>query len=225
MFKALLPTLCHWCQCTLTSEEHFLCRSCHEHLPYSQHGCQRCATPLPEHQNLCGQCLKSPPAIDALVTRFDYQYPINHWLTQFKFNKAIALANWLGDELTKAVCLQQNSVDAVIAIPLHDSRIRQRGYNQSRLIALRVAHNLSLPLIADAIIRHKPTDAQSGLSLKERQKNIKQAFSVVKELPAHIALIDDVFTTGSTLNEVAFLAKQNHCLNVYGWTVAHAPLL
>lgn len=114
--------------------------------------------------------------------------------------------------------------EAIIAVPLHGKRLKQRGYNQSELIAKQLSRLLGIPLLTDAVIRTKKTEAQSGLSLKQRQSNILQAFQVSQNLPAHIALVDDVFTTGSTLNELSRQLKLAGCEFTQGWVIAHAPL-
>ncbi len=216
---------CQLCQCDLTSNSQWICNHCEATLPKSKNGCQTCAVPLSGSTPRCGQCLKSPPSIDQLVACFDYQFPINQWLPQFKFSRQSALAKWFADQLMASLSLFNHQLpQAILPVPLHKQRMRQRGYNQAHLIARHLSRKLRIPLLDTAVQRHKTTEAQSGLSVKQRQTNIRQAFSVNGPLPGFVAIIDDVFTTGSTVNELSRTLKQHHCHRVEAWVVAHAPL-
>ena len=278
---------CQLCHCDTPLSQQWVCTTCERELPFSPAACITCAAPLKSSSDRqCGQCLINPPAIDHLITCFDYLYPINKWLPAFKFSRQTALAPWLANHLansiinrlynnidqntpngfenqnlkTKALTkknplengltinnLKKNKLakinlknsnlkksylenhlplmpEAIIAVPLHGKRLKQRGYNQSELIAKQLSRLLGIPLLTDAVIRTKKTEAQSGLSLKQRQSNILQAFQVSQNLPTHIALVDDVFTTGSTLNELSRQLKLAGCEFTQGWVIAHAPL-
>lgn len=216
---------CQLCHCDLTVGNQWICAHCEASLPKNKPGCETCATPLSENTPRCGQCLKSPPAIDRLVASFDYQYPINQWLPQFKFSRQSALAKWFAVQLMASLQLTSKQLPhAILPVPLHNKRMRQRGYNQAYLIARYLSRKLGIPLLDTAVQRHKTTEAQSGLSVKQRQTNIRQAFSVTGELPEFVAIVDDVFTTGSTVNELSRTLKHHHCQRVEAWVVAHAPL-
>jgi ComF family protein len=196
--------------------------------------CKTCGEALPASvtRQQCGQCLKQPPAIDWLRSCFDYQYPINDWLPRLKFGKHFALADWLAHKwwqhwtqgLNQGALQHMDQEFQIIPVPLHSQRLRQRGYNQSLLIAQRLAKQLKLPLNMHCVKRHKKTQAQSGLSLKQRQRNIKQAFTVTTKPPSKVILVDDVFTTGSTINELAQTLKSAGSLYIEAWVIAHAPL-
>lgn len=221
----LFGVQCQLCHCDLSADNQWICNHCESSLPKSRPGCQTCATPITGNTPRCGQCLKSPPAIDQLVASFDYQFPINQWLPQFKFSHQSALAKWFAEQLIASLNLiDQQLPEAILPVPLHDKRMRQRGYNQAHLIARHLSRKLRVPLLDTAVKRHKTTEAQSGLSVKQRQINIRQAFTVKATLPKSVAIVDDVFTTGSTVNELSRTLKLHHCQRVEAWVVAHAPL-
>lgn len=222
------------CHGTL-SNKNWVCEDCETHLPYAQTACITCAEPLPPSRagQPCGQCLKQPPAIDRLRTCFDYQYPISQWLPQFKFSRRFALAHWLGRQFIQQLTMGSPDLTnqvfekdhfQLIPVPLHKRRMRERGYNQAMLVAKVYSQQLQLPINVNCAIRNKRTLAQSGLSLKERQHNIKQAFSLKTEPPKQVILVDDVVTTGSTINELAKTLKAAGTEYVEAWVIAHAPL-
>lgn len=229
---------CQLCHCDTSLSQQWVCTTCEVELPFSPAACITCAAPLKSNTlKQCGQCLINPPAIDRLITCFDYLYPINKWVPAFKFSQQTALASWLAKHLADSIITDSrltNSVsanaqaeflpEAIIAVPLHGKRLKQRGYNQSELIAKHLSRLFDIPLLTGAVIRTKVTEAQSGLSLKQRQSNIRQAFKVTQELPDHMAIVDDVFTTGSTLNELSRQLKLAGCQRTQGWVIAHAPL-
>ena len=107
-------------------------------------------------------------------------------------------------------------------MPLHISRLRSRGYNQSSLIAKKVSKNLNIPISDNFISRHRNTDAQAGLSFKKRQKNLKNSFRIKNNFPAKsVALIDDVVTSGTTVNEISKILKKNGVDYIQVWGLAH----
>lgn len=228
------PGQCQMCHNALEQNRQWVCHTCEHYLPYSQSACLTCAEPLPpiKDAQLCGRCLKHPPAIDAVRTCFDYQYPINLWLPQFKFSRRFALAHWFAHQFMQHATKESVSSPngrpmlppVLMPVPLHNQRLRERGYNQALLIAQVLSKQLQRPLDTHCVIRNKRTLAQSGLSLKERQRNIKQAFSVTCTPPKRVTLIDDVITTGSTINELAAKLKSAGTEYVEAWVIAHAPL-
>jgi ComF family protein len=229
-----LPGQCSLCQNSLAPDEYWVCCHCHHSLPFMAQACITCGTDLPTGSGVeqCGQCLRHPPAIDYLRTCFHYCYPINDWLPRLKFGNQIALANWFAEQWWHHR-KQQLDIDGLtkgpdpfelVAVPLHRQRMRVRGYNQSLLIARQLAKRLRLPLNNHCVKRLKNTQAQSGLSLKQRQRNIRQAFTLSGKPPSNVILVDDVFTTGSTINELARTLKSAGTRYVEAWVMAHAPL-
>jgi ComF family protein len=162
----------------------------------------------PTHR--CGECRKNPPPFSMAITPFLYEGPLIAAICQFKYHKkphlAIPLARLVVNDLAKV------SVDCVMAIPLHPSRLRSREFNQSLLLARQTGHTLSLPYFIDDMIRTRETPPQVGLSRKERQENIKGSLRVTqpdKIKDQRILLVDDVYTTGATLKEGARILMQS----------------
>jgi ComF family protein len=211
--------------------EKLVCEHCRSQLPVCIHNCFTCGLPLPDsltgasNQQTCGQCLISSPVFSRLISAFHYEAPINHFITQLKFSAQFQLLPIMVDFLvTKLIQGYQNEPfpQALVAIPLHPKKQRSRGFNQARLIANRLSKQLNIPVIDRGVERIKLTRAQSGLDAKERKENIKGAFRVSTKLPEHIAVIDDVITTGLTVSEFSSTALSHGCQKIHAWSIARA---
>jgi ComF family protein len=137
-----------------------------------------------------------------------------------KFDERLIIANFLADALAASVT---SHPDCLIALPLHPSRLRERGFNQSQLIAARIAHTLQLPLLASASFRIRDTPPQSSLPWRERKRNMHKAFVLAPDLDVldkHIAIVDDVMTTGASIDALANLLKNAGAKEVSAWVVA-----
>lgn len=169
-------------------------------------------------------CLSAPPEFDGTVAAFRYAEPVSWMIQRFKFNQKLSYGRVLGEALAAAV-LRRHEADmpqAIIPVPLHGRRQRERGFNQSLEIARIVATELALPLAGDAVARVRATEEQSLLDADARCKNIRGAFAV-KRLPwRRVAIVDDVMTTGNTVGELAKTLKHAGCENVQVWVVARA---
>jgi ComF family protein len=176
------------------------------------HSCQRCSLPLPDGARnvLCAACLRNPPALDGCFALFGYQPPIDQWIHSLKFGRDLATARLLGELLLAELVaggLPMAGAPALLPVPLHTRRLRRRGYNQSLEIARPLIRN-GLDLSGCRCQRSRHTSAQSSLPARHRHRNIRGAFSVRGRLEdPHILLIDDVMTTGATLNELARTLK------------------
>lgn len=231
-----LSARCAICQYPITQAcnsvtDRWVCLHCDSALPRLHNVCRTCGQELPSktQSEKCGACLKSAPAIDRLVAAFDYDYPINLWLPKLKFERFSSLAKWLGAALaTTIACQEEQLPECIIPVPLHPRRLRERGYNQAELIAKAMIEQLSHahPLILDTTScrRKLYTKAQSGLSLKQRQQNIRAAFEATPIAQRHVAIVDDVYTSGSTINALAKCLKQAGAEQVSAFVVAHAAL-
>ncbi len=226
---------CHICSIPLhttnstsfATEKVNLCTACQASLPLLTTHCISCAKPLAIHtQRHCGACQKNPPLYEKVVTPFHYAPPLQPLIGELKFAGQLHRAKLLGklllpwlEEAYKEAALPQY----LIPIPLHKKRLRQRGYNQALEIAKPLARSLKLPLKAQLLTRVKDTQAQARLRLKTRQHNVKQAFSVTKPLHGqHIALLDDVMTTGHTINAACHALKKAGCSRIDVWCVTRA---
>lgn len=160
--------------------------------------------------SLCGRCLAEPPAYDRVYSLFAYQPPVSGLIKAFKFNQQLFLSRLFGRLLVEYIEHQIIELpDLVVPVPLHRARIRTRGFNQAYELAKPVCRALDLPLTSQRVQRENYLQPQSGLSAKQRVKNIAGAFVVsAGKLPNHVLIIDDVMTTGATLNAMATALKK-----------------
>lgn len=202
-----------------------LCPACLAELPHNPVACRLCALPLAECEDgICGACLKRPPPLDGSIIPFRYAPPLDHLLLGLKFNRQLLHARLLGGLLADAIVADGGELpDAILPVPLHPARLRERGYNQALELARPVARRLGLPLLTGGVLRQKATAAQSRLEKVERRRNIKGAFVVTGTLPASIAIIDDVVTTGSTVSELARVLRRAGAKRVVTWACARVP--
>ncbi|OBW96472.1 phosphoribosyltransferase family protein [Gallibacterium salpingitidis] len=208
---------CVVCGRRLRIAQHGICSCCYQQVirqPY----CGRCGAVLPENRLQCGLCLLAPPKWQRIVFVSAFEEPIRSLIYRFKFNQDYwldrSLARWLLLAVREAKRTHNLSLpDLLIPVPLHHQRQWRRGYNQASLLARYLSHWLNIPFRQDLIQRQRATESQRGKSAEQRQKNLAQAFKLVKPLPVgikSIALIDDVITTGTTMEEIC------HCLQQVG---------
>ena len=202
-----------------------LCPGCDDDLPRTSTSCYRCADETPAATELlCGQCLKQTPPMDRTISALRYGPPLGHLITDLKFHQRLVVARILGQLLGSHLeRLHVDKPEVIIPVPLHPGRLRERGYNQSLEIARFVARQLNLPIDIKLCQRQRHTSPQSGLSAKERQKNVKQAFALSGPCNyKHIAIVDDVITTGHTVRALSQLFKHNGVKKIQVWSVARA---
>lgn len=203
-----------------------ICHSCYGQLPRIGHCCSRCSGPFGApgiEQGLCGRCLRRNPSFDKTYAPFLYQGAVSHLITSLKFNARYPNARLLGLLMAEYLKRGAEMPDRIIPVPLHSARYRQRGFNQALEIARTVAKELDIPLDLASCIRHRDTPHQTGLVAKQRRRNMRNAFALVKPIEAgHMALIDDVMTTGSTVQEIAGLLKKAGVSRVDVWVCARA---
>ena len=221
--RLALPQRCELCVATSGSE--LLCNACAAGLQRIAAPCPTCALPT-SGGGVCGACLAQPPPWSRAIAALVYAFPADQLLQQLKYRSRLALADWAGEALAKAVVaslalrLPQARPDRVVALPLSASRQRERGFNQAREIAVRVARALGLPLAAP-LARIAGTTPQAALAWKERANNVRGAFAVDGDVRgARIALIDDVMTTGATLAEATRTLVRAGAADVECWVVA-----
>jgi len=217
LYSNLMPIPC--LLCGSGSSNDCLCQACSAQLPIINHACPRCASPLLQTM-LCGSCLNKPPQQDASFSLFCYQPPIDRLILDFKYHDKLVLSRLFATQMVEQ--LKNRALpQLLIPIPLHPRRLRERGYNQSLELAKQLSKQLNIPVRHDILIRIRDTPPQASLPFSERKKNMKQAFQLNKtELPDHIALIDDVLTTGHTVNVAAKILRQAGVKNIEVWTIA-----
>ena len=205
-----------------------LCQACREALPAEPHACHRCALPLPPlplpAAGLCGRCLRRPPPLDAARAAFVYGPPLDRLLLRYKFHHDLAAGRLLA-RLTARTMAGCERPQALVPVPLHPRRLRQRGYDQALELARPLARILHLPLQAGLLQRVRPTLAQSELDADARMANLRGAFQARGRgtPPAHVALVDDVMTTGATLHAAAQALRRAGVVRVDAWVCARTP--
>jgi ComF family protein len=218
----LLPQSC--LLCGADSGTAALCAPCHQDLPWLPLGrCPVCALPTPQG-NVCGQCLKAPPAFDTTIAAWAYQWPLDRLIPAWKYRNELTLTTPLGDGLLRAATLAADRPAMLIPMPLHPTRQRERGFNQSHELARMLGRRLGLPVAPAVVERTRLTPPQASLPWDQRQKAIRNAFRVCGEVVGqHIALVDDVMTTGASLHELAKALKTAGAQRVDCWVLARTP--
>ena len=180
--------------------------------------------PLAVPADLCGECQQRLPNWDAAWAPFRYGWPLDRLESRYKFGADLAAGRVLST-LWRREPRPIELPQLLIAVPLHRSRLRRRGYNQALELARPLARAWAVPLRHDALHRQRPTDAQTELDAVGRRKNVRGAFALRAgiSLPAHVAILDDVMTTGTTLAECTRVLKRAGVSRVDVWALARAP--
>jgi ComF family protein len=172
---------------------------------------------------LCGACLKQPPIFDACVAPFLYAFPVDRMIQRLKYRGDLVHGRILGELLARHLARRRTRPELVVPVPLASMRYRERGFNQARELALPVCNALDLTLHSGLVTRHRETREQAGLDRNDRLKNTQHAFALTAPLTArHVAIIDDVVTTGSTVNEISKVLRTAGAEWIEVWAVARA---
>ncbi|WP_306476203.1 ComF family protein [Methyloversatilis sp.] len=217
----LLPQDCRLCG--LPSGDALLCPGCRDEMPRlpAAH-CPVCALPVPT-ADVCGRCLRHPPAFDATLAVWPYAAPADQLIHALKFRASLPLAGWFARELH---ALGLPPCDLLLAMPLHPNRLRERGFNQSVEIGRALGKLDSLNFDAFGLVRLHDTPPQRDLAWSQRRRNVRGAFAVRCEVAGrHVAVVDDVLTTGASLHEVARMLKAAGALTVTNLVLARTPRL
>lgn len=212
--RAALPQDC--LLCGAACDDAPLCGPCRDELPALPRACPLCAMPSP-HGEICGICLQHPPQFDMTVAVWRYAYPVDRLVQALKFHGRLALASFFADALASVV----ERADVVIPMPLHPSRLSERGFNQAAEIARHLTGILGTGLAIHGASRIRRTLPQANLPLDERSRNVRGAFACTLDLTgARVAVVDDVMTTGATLGALARVLKRAGAARVENWVVA-----
>lgn len=201
-----------------------VCSGCEaDFLPPAKSRCTQCALPIArEEEARCGRCLREPPHFDAATALGDYAPPLDAMVAALKFSARLDLADVFGRLLARRASAPADAL--VVAVPLDAARAAQRGYNQSLLIARAYCRAAGAVLAADALRRVRATAPQQSLALAERRRNVRGAFACQRNLAGQtILIVDDVMTTGSTVDEAARALKAAGALRVDVLVAARTP--
>lgn len=205
-----------------------ICAACRADLPLNSQPCARCANPLDAASSVrvCARCLRRPPSYERVLAPFLYAPPLDHLVLTCKFGARLEhgtllgelLGQWLAHRLAAAAV-----PDRVLPVPLHPARLRRRGFDQASLIARQVAIATGVKLAPPLLRRTRATAAQAELAARQRRGNVRGAFRLAGEVRGlHLALLDDVMTTGSTVEEISRVLLRGGAASVQVWVVARA---
>ncbi|NCT66448.1 MAG: ComF family protein [Rhodanobacteraceae bacterium] len=223
LLRTLLPPRCLLCGGRGDGRD--LCAACAADCLPNAPCCPRCALPLETAAPLCGRCLKRAPPFAAAWAPFRYGHPLDLLETRFKFGRDLAAGRVLAELMIERAHRDAPArPDLLLPIPLHPARLRERGYNQALELARPLARALAIPLGHERLVRTRATPPQTGLDAAARRRNLRDAFALAPgPLPAHVALLDDVMTTGATLREAARTLRRAGVARVDVWALARAP--
>ena len=225
----LIPPTCLLCQAPADgSSRRDLCPGCERDLPRIHWPCTRCGLSLNESEHIltCGSCLVSPPAWNTCISATAYASPVNRLIPHWKQRGHSPAGRVLTRLLAERLHAHRPACDwpkAIVPVPPHWQRSLMRGFNPAERIARQLGRALNLPVTAHALQRIRATPQQQGLSARERRRNLKGAFAVRDPLPTHIALVDDVVTTGSTAHTICALLRQHGVEQIELWCLARTP--
>ena len=221
----LFPARCVLCQSRIAPRQEF-CVECERSLLRQQARCTICGAALPHSHSVsvCGQCQRRPPAYRSALPAVAYCAPVAKLVVDLKYRNKLHLARVLGKVLADAVCAAGAEMpDVIIPVPLHRSRLRSRGYNQALEIARPIGRRLGIPVNPWIVRRTRNTGSQTELARKDRAKNVQGAFGVRGNVEGlAVAIVDDVMTTGHTVNCVAECLVQANAKSVSVWVFARA---
>lgn len=207
-----------------------ICAACEAELPWLDERCRVCALPLPMRGLVCGQCSRRRPAFEQVEVPWHYGFPLDALITRFKHQRqwpvgrllAQLLGNWLNHRFAEGLARPS----LLLPVPMGRQRLRQRGYNQAQMLARWLSRQLAIPCADHLLSRTRDTPAQQGLSARARQRNLKAAFSVQPTAALqgqHLALVDDVLTTGATAQALAALLRAQGAARVDIYCLARTP--
>jgi ComF family protein len=198
-----------------TASAKTICEGCEADLPWLTNYCERCALPMPLSNLTCSQCTINPPAFEEVVAAWHYDFPIDSLVTRFKHQGKWPLGRLLAELFNEFLRYRFNEgltpPDFLLPVPMASKRLRQRGYNQAAMLADWLGAALTIPVQQRLMKRVKETPAQQGLDAKARRRNLLDAFELLTPhtvIGKHIAVVDDVLTTGSTADVIARLLRK-----------------
>lgn len=218
--RFLNPALCLSCGIPINSAD-FICEYCLASLQHVPSPCYRCGLPNGSNGRVCAACRHRPPRWDNMIAPLMYADTTRKLIQAFKYQHQVHHANAMLTHLFP--CYSNHPVEVLIPVPLHKTRLLERGFNQSEEIASILSYRLKIPLDRKSLSRIKATEPQSGLSLNKRRQNILKAFVYKPVKNYHsVAIIDDIITTGSTLAEISKVLRRSGVTHIEVWSLARA---
>jgi len=232
LVEQTLPARCLLCH--LSSNQKLICQYCNDALSIPRPCCLHCGLSLSKTQAFCGDCLKQKHSFTQLHAIANYQTPYPTLIKKFKYTKQLIFGELLADLLLESIQsnispTQLSTIDYLLPVPLHKKKLYQRGFNQAQLLAEKLAKQLHIPILTKTVSRAKETVAQENLSLTERKKNLSKAFDISVNKKQNIQgrriiIIDDVVTTGATVNSLAKALLQAGAKQIDIWCLCRTSL-
>jgi len=210
IYNIFFPIKCGYCD-EITENGSYICNKCNKKIDIEElkNRCKFCGTKIINKNRICSKCIEEKKYYDEFIFFSEYEGVLKDKMLAYKFNDKKYLKDFFAQELSKF--LYDVQVDCVTGVPITKERLRERGYNQTNLIAKEISKNLSIEYIPDMLVKIRDTEHQSKLSKTERKFNIKNCFKVADIYNINekkILLIDDIFTTGATVNECSKMLKK-----------------
>ena len=218
--QLLNPALCLTCGIPVKSSE-FICRDCLDIMQTVPNPCEQCGLPNPVSDPICPACLHHPPPWQSITSPLIYQGHIRQLIHDFKFNEQMHVANTLARHIHQY--FNSSMVEVLIPVPLHVTRLLERGFNQAEEITNALSGYLNIPVDRKCLSRIKQTEPQTGLSLNKRHKNIIRAFYFDNSRQyKRVAIVDDIITSGSTMKEICKNLRKAGVEHIEVWSLARA---
>lgn len=221
---SVAPRLTQCLLCGDSAGSSGLCIPCANELPFLYSACQYCALPLPPSANGCARCLQQPPSFTRASAAWHYAFPIGQLVQRFKYQNDLATGHSLALLAAPRVAPSTDRPDLLVPVPLHWRRYWSRGYNQAQLIATEFAAQWEIPLATRLLRKHSSSETQQQLKRAQRLRNLQHSFSVHGPVTGlHIGLVDDVITTGATLEAAARTLLEAGAARVSAYALARTP--
>lgn len=219
-----LPNICALCN-LYHRDKTAICTACQDFFLRIDSACYYCALPLPNTDFLiCGHCSKKPPYFDHVVAAYHFKEPLRTLLHEFKYQEGLYLCSFFANLIINSISKEDLNTECLLPVPLHPKRLRQRGFNQSAELVKHLGRRFNIPYHLTHCKKILNTSPQADLTADQRKRNLQHAFAVEPFSYHHVTLVDDLLTTGSTVNELAFMLKNQGVKRVDVWCCARTLL-
>jgi ComF family protein len=225
VYSFLSSQLAHCLLCSNRgAETSGVCMDCRRELPFLVDACRRCALPLPAGSQTCAKCLQQPPAFAGARAAWHYAFPVGQLIQRFKYRRDLAAGHSLALLAAEYLKPVDDLPDLLLPVPLHWRRYWSRRYNQAQLIATEFGRQWDIPAPARLLRKRSATNTQQQLKRQQRLRNLRESFTASRKVAGlHIGLVDDVITTGATLEAAAQTLLAAGAARVSAFALARVP--
>ena len=207
-----------------------ICQNCYNIFPYIDNCCLICSVPLLGKAKVCGKCNIKKPMFNKCIACYSYSYPIKQIIYLIKYHARYKIIKYIINQLIFKLNAHYNNnwPQIVIPVPMYKTNLLYRGFNQAQILTKEILKGLPLQQLVledNLVVRNKKTEVQHNLTIKQRKQNIRNAFAITRSIKYnHVAIVDDVVTSGATVTEITKLLKKHGVQQVDIWCLARAPL-